>query len=151
VGLTATPCRSDGRGLGAIFEALVECPSIAELTANGHLVPTKVYAPNPPDLAGIRLTGGDYNHRQLAEHMDQKHLVGAIVEHWQRLAGGRKTVVFAVNVGHAVHLRDAFGRAGVAAAHVDGTTPLGERDEILARLAAGTLDVVANCGVLTEG
>ena len=151
VGLTATPCRGDGRGLGALFEALVECPAIGQLTADGHLVPTKVFAPTPPDLAGIRVTGGDYNEQQLAERMDRPRLVGDVVEHWLRLAAGRKTVVFAVNVAHAVHLRDEFGRAGVAAAHVDGTTPLDERDAILARLAAGTVDVVANCGVLTEG
>jgi superfamily II DNA or RNA helicase len=151
VGLTATPCRGDGGGLGAIFDALVECPSIARLTADGYLVPTRVYAPSPPDLAGIGLTAGDYNEKQLAERMDRPRLVGDVVEHWLRLAGGRKTVVFAVSVGHAVHVRDEFGRAGVAAAHVDGTTPLGERDAILARLAAGTADVVVNCGVLTEG
>jgi superfamily II DNA or RNA helicase len=151
VGLTATPCRGDGRGLGAVFEALVECPAIACLTADGYLVPTRVYAPSPPDLAGVRVTAGDYNEKQLAERMDRPRLVGDVVEHWLRLADRRKTVVFAVGVGHAVHLRDAFGRAGVAAAHVDGTTPLAERDAILAGLAAGTVDVVVNCGVLTEG
>jgi hypothetical protein len=59
--------------------------------------------------------------------------------------------VFAVNVAHAVHLANEFGRAGVAAAHIDGTTPTAERDAILARLGTGSLDVVVNCGVLTEG
>jgi len=151
VGLTATPCRSDGRGLGAIFSTLVECPTIAELTTAGWLVPTTVYAPKPPDLDGVRITGGDYDEAQLAERMDRPRLVGDVVEHWLRLADGRRTVVFAVNVAHAVHLSREFGRAGVAAAHLDGSTPLAERDALLAQLAAGTLDVMVNCGVLTEG
>jgi DNA repair protein RadD len=151
VGLTATPCRGDGRGLGGIFSALVECPSIAELTTLGHLVPTTVYAPSGPDLVGVKVTAGDYNEAQLAERMDIPRLVGDVVEHWLRLAQGRRTVAFAVNVPHAVHLRNEFCRAGVAAGHLDGSTPAAERDAILAQLGAGTLDVVVNCGVLTEG
>src|SRR5579859_5145773 len=46
LGLTATPCRGDGRGLGNAFDALVECPNVAELIEGGFLVPTKVYAPS---------------------------------------------------------------------------------------------------------
>jgi hypothetical protein len=54
-------------------------------------------------------------------------------------------------VAHSVHLRDEFRLAGVAAEHLDGKTPIEERDAILDRLAAGTIDIVTNCGVLTEG
>ncbi len=151
IGATATPCRGDGRGLGGIFDSMVECPSIAELITAGFLIPTKVYAPTEPDLAGIKISHGDYNEKQLAERMDGPQLVGDIVTHWHRLAERRRTVVFATSVAHAVHLRDEFGRSGVAAAHVDGGTPAIERDAILARLAAGNIEVVVNCGVLTEG
>ncbi len=151
IGVTATPCRGDGRGLGGIFDCMVECPPISELITAGFLVPTKVYAPTEPDLAGIKISRGDYNEKQLAERMDGPQLVGDIVTHWHRLAEGRRTVVFATSVAHAIHLRDEFGRSGVAAAHVDGGTPTDERDAILARLAAGSLEVVVNCGVLTEG
>lgn len=151
IGVTATPCRGDGRGLGGIFDCMIECPPISELIAAGFLVPTKVYAPTEPDLAGIRISRGDYNEKQLAERMDGPQLVGDIVTHWHRLAERRCTVVFATSVAHAIHLRDEFGRSGVAAAHVDGGTPTVERDAILARLAAGSLEVVVNCGVLTEG
>jgi superfamily II DNA or RNA helicase len=45
LGLTATPCRGDGRGLGGIFEVLIECPQVAELITQGYLVKTRVYAP----------------------------------------------------------------------------------------------------------
>jgi Type III restriction enzyme, res subunit len=51
IGLTATPCRGDGRGLGGIFDTLVEAPQVAELIALGFLVPTKVFAPYVPDTA----------------------------------------------------------------------------------------------------
>ena len=151
IGLTATPCRADGRGLGGIFEALIECPQVADLIEAGFLVPTRVYAPSAPDLTGVRVRAGDYVEAQLAERMDVPKLVGDIVTHWHRLADRRRTVVFAVNVKHSVHLRNEFQRSGVVAEHLDGSTPAAERDAILARLAKGTTEVVCNVGVLTEG
>ncbi|MSP75553.1 MAG: DEAD/DEAH box helicase [Rhodospirillaceae bacterium] len=151
VGLTATPCRADGRGLGTCFNVIVEGPSIAELIAIGSLVPTKVYAPATPDLAGVATRGGDYVEGQLAERMDKPALVGDVVTHWHRLADRRSTVVFATGVGHSLHVRDEFRRSGVMAEHIDGSTPTEERDAILARLAVGTVEVVCNCAVLTEG
>jgi superfamily II DNA or RNA helicase len=151
LGLTATPCRGDGRGLGNVFDVLIEGPSVAELIAAGYLVPTVVYAPTRPDLTGIRVERGDYVESQLAECMDQQHLVGDTVEYWLKLAERRPTVVFATGVTHSLHIRDQFRAAGVLAEHIDGSTPVDERDAILARLAAGTIEVVCNCAVLTEG
>jgi superfamily II DNA or RNA helicase len=151
LGLTATPCRADGRGLGNVFETLVECPSVAALTAQKFLVPARIFAPVRPELHGIRIERGDYIESQLADRMDTAILVGDIVEHWFRLGERRKTVVFTVNVGHSVHIRDEFRRSGVLAEHIDGTTPVEDRKRILAGLTAGTVDVICNCCVLTEG
>lgn len=151
IGMTATPCRGDGRGLGNAFDALVECPSVAELIAEGYLVGTRVYAPSRPDLAGVRVERGDYVESQLAARVDTPQLVGGIVEHWHKLAERRRSVVFATGVAHSVHLRDEFRRSGVLAEHIDGGTAVEERDAILRRLAAGEIELVTNCMVLTEG
>jgi DNA repair protein RadD len=151
LGLTATPCRSDGRGLGDVFDGLVVCPSVADLTAAGYLVPTRVFAPSRPDLTGVRIDHGDYAEAQLAERMDTGKLVGDIVTHWLKLARGRRTVIFATGVAHSRHLTDELCRAGVYAAHIDGDTPVDERDAILAKLAAGIIEVVVNAQVLVEG
>ena len=151
VGITATPCRGDGRGLGDIFDFLIEGPTVPELIEGRFLVPTIVYAPARPDLAGVSVQRGDYVERQLAERMDKAELVGDIVTHWLRLSQRRPTVVFASSVGHSVHLRDEFRRSSVVAEHIDGTTPTDERDAILGRLASGAVEVVCNYGVLTEG
>lgn len=151
VGLTATPSRGDGRGLGSLFDCMIECPSVAELIALGYLVPTRVYAPARPDLEGVRIVAGEYNEKQLAERMDRPQLVGDVVSHWHRIAERRRTIVFATSITHSAHLADEFGRSGVASAHLDGSTPIAERDAIMARLASGALDVVCNCGVVGEG
>jgi superfamily II DNA or RNA helicase len=151
IGMTATPCRRDGRGLGNIFESMVECPQVPELIEMGYLVGTKVFAPSRPDLTGVTVRQGDYAENQLAERMDRAELVGDIVSHWHRLATGRKTVVFATSVAHSVHLTEEFAKSGVKAEHIDGSTPKDERDAILDRLSAGDIEVVVNCMVLTEG
>lgn len=151
VGLTATPCRGDGRGLGNAFDEMVEAPSVGELIRLGFLVPTKVYAPNTPDLKGVAVARGDYVESQLAERIDTPKLVGDLVEHWHRLAERRPTVVFATGVKHSVHIRDEFRRSGVVAEHLDGTTPNDQRDAILQRLARGEIDLVTNAAVLVEG
>ncbi len=150
-GLTATPCRGDGRGLGSIFETLIECPQVEALIRLGYLVRTRNYAPVDPDLKGVRTVAGDYNEGQLAERMDRPQLIGDIVTHWHKYGERRKTVAFAVNVAHSIHLRDEFVRSGVRCEHIDGSTPKDERDATLARLESGELELVTNCMVLSEG
>jgi superfamily II DNA or RNA helicase len=151
LGLTATPCRGDGRGLGGIFDTLIECPQVAKLIELGFLVKTRVYAPVDPDLRGVQVRQGDYAENQLAERMDRDTLVGDIVSHWLKHAEERRTIVFACSVGHSIHIANEFVRAEVPAEHLDGTTPLEERAAILARLQSGETEVVTNCMVLTEG
>jgi DNA repair protein RadD len=152
IGLTATPVRGDGRGLGNIFETMVEAPQIAELIKQGHLVPTKVYAPVDRDVAkGVRTQTGDYVVSALSARMNTDQLVGDVVADWLRHGERRRTVAFAVDVAHSVHIRNAFLEFDVRAEHLDGSTPKTERDAILARLASGETEVVSNCAVLTEG
>ena len=151
LGLTATPCRGDGRGLGGIFETIIETPQVAELIEGGYLVRTRVYAPVMPDLKGVRIQAGDYNERQLADRMDRPKLIGDIVIHWLKYGEKRRTVAFTVNVGHSIHLKEEFSKSGVRAEHIDATTPKAEREATLARLASGEIEIVTNCMVLTEG
>jgi DNA repair protein RadD len=151
LGLTATPARADGRGLGSIFQTLLECPQVAQLIEQGYLVKTRVYAPVNPDLKGVKVQAGDYVEAQLAERMDRPQLIGDIVTHWHKYGERRKTVAFACGVGHSLHIRDEFVKSGVRAEHIDGSTPKPERDASLARLASGEIELVANCMVLTEG
>jgi superfamily II DNA or RNA helicase len=151
LGLTATPCRGDGRGLGGLFKVMLQCPQVAELTEQGYLVKAIVYAPVDPDLKGVETRNGDYAENQLAARVDKPKIIGDIVTHWHKYGQRRKTVVFAVNVAHSIHLRDEFCRSGVRAEHVDGSTPKDVRDAILERLASGETEVVCNCMVLTEG
>ena len=150
-GFTATPCRGDGRGLGGVFDELIIGPQVAELVAQGHLVPTVYFAPCEIDLKGVKTQGGDYQIKQLAERVDKPDLVGDVVSSWYRHGERRKTIAFCVNVAHAVHIAEEFVKSGVRAECVHGETPKAERDAILARLASGEAEIVANAMLLTEG
>jgi DNA repair protein RadD len=150
IGLTATPCRADGRGLGNIFQTMIEAPQIGELIKLRHLVPLKIFAPPPPDLSGVRvMSTGDYQIDELSGKMDP--LVGDFVEHWLKHAQRRRTIAFAVDRKHSVHIVEELIKSGVKAEHVDGDTPQADREAIIARLASGEAEVVSNVGIFTEG
>ncbi len=151
VGLTATPRRADGKGLSEIFEQLVTVASYKELADQGYLVEPRVFSTGTPDLSGVKTTAGDYNAGQLAERCDKAELVGDLVEHYKKLGNNAPSLAFAAGVEHSKHIAAVFNAAGIAAAHVDGSTPTAERDAIFARLSSGELRVVANCDVATEG
>ena len=146
IGLTATPCRTDGKGLGTFFNAIVECPGISELTRMGFLVPAVTYSQKPPNLRGVHRVAGDYNNEELAAVMNERKLVGNVVDEWTRRCRGRQTIVFAVNIEHSLAITKQFNDAGIPCEHVDGTTPNEIRDGVFSRAL-----VVSNVGVYTEG
>jgi superfamily II DNA or RNA helicase len=155
LGLTATPFRADNRGLGELYEDLVEIAQYSELIRDGFILePTilTVDAKDLPDLSQVSVKrGGDYDERELAEAVDKARLVGNIVDHWKEHAQGVRTVAFAASVAHSRHIAEAFNRDGVRAEHLDGESPTEERDAILRRLASGETRLVSNCAVLQEG
>jgi len=151
IGVTATPVRKSGRGLGKQFEKMIVVTSISELQELGFLCETEYMVPNIPDLSNIDVRDGDYVEEQLSELMDDNVLVGNIVNHYLRYAKGRQTVLFASSVKHSIHLRDRFRMKGVAAEHIDANTNTKERDEIHDKFERGEIQVICNYGIYTEG
>lgn len=151
IGMTATPAKASGEGLGEMYDDLVMGPSIPELVEKGWLVPARYFTGESPDLTGIKIHGGDYQQKELGKRADQPKLIGDIVTNWLRIAGDRPTFVFTVNVAHSRHLADEFRSVGVAAEHLDGTTDLEERKAIQQRFRDGETQVLTNCQVMTYG
>lgn len=151
IGITATPTRTDGRGLSPFYEAIVQTVTIPQLISEGYLVPVKVYTHDRPDLKGIKTARGDYVKKDLAKRMDKPELVGNLVEHWKRLAEDRLTFSYAVNIKHSHHIRDEFLRAGIRAEHVDGKTEISEREDIFGRFADGKTRILCTVGVAVVG
>ena len=151
LGLTATPYRLDGQGLGEFFSDIIKAASIMDLLARGYLIPPKIYAPPAPSTQGIHVRKGDFEQGEAAQVFDKPSLVGEVVSTWRARADGRTTVVFACTIEHSRHIVAQFNSAGVPAAHLDGACSPEARQQILADIGSGRLTVVSNCMVLTEG
>ena len=151
IGLTATPIRNDGRGLGNINEEIVECGSIKELTEQGYLVPNRIVAPTIPDLQKIRIVAGDYEKKALTKKMNTAKLVGDIVSHWIKYGENRATVVFATSIAHSKHIANIFRQNGVSSGHIDSEMNELDRETQLSNLNSGKIKVLSNCQILTEG
>ena len=153
IGLSATPARGDGRGLGGdLFSDLVRVPTYRWLIDQKYLVQPVVFAPVTPDLKGVRtLDTGDYSPSELEARMNTNALVGGIIEHWFKLGQNRPTIVFTSGIKHSAHLQREFRAAGVAAVHIDANTPLEDRKRIIAEFRSGEIKVLCNCMIFTEG
>lgn len=151
LGVTATPERLDGKGLGLMFDDMVIGPSVAELTAQGFLSPADVYAPSRPDLSAVRSRAGDYANNELEGAMDKPSITGSAVTHYTKLAAGKRAVVFCVSVKHAKDVATEFRAAGYNAHHVDGSMAEEERDRVLSEFHAGTVQVLTSCDLISEG
>jgi superfamily II DNA or RNA helicase len=151
LGVTATPERLDGRGLGDVFEQMVEGPTVAELITAGHLSPFVAYAPAASvDLSGARTRGGDYAIEDIRSAMGGV-VIGAAVDEYLRLCPNTPAVCFCVDIAHSEAVAAKFRQCGIRALHLDGDTAPAERRHLIAALGTGELDVLINCNLIGEG
>lgn len=152
IGLTATPIRLDGRGLSRHYESMVEGLPLGELIKLGRLSDFRYFAPYTPDLSGIRSSNGELSKKQLDEKMAADRVrVGSAIEHYKRLAMGKKNVCFNTSIRDAETTAEQFREAGIPTAAVYGK--LGD-DEIKRRvraLARGELLCLTSVEILTFG
>jgi superfamily II DNA or RNA helicase len=152
LGVTATPQRLDGKGLADIFDTLIVGPSVESLISQGYLSPFTTYAPaRQVDLSKVRTRAGDYALDQLAETMSKGVIIEGAVDEYVRLCAGVPAIAFCVDIAHSELVAAAFTARGFRAAHVDGTTPASERRSLIAALATGAIQVLTNCGLISEG
>lgn len=153
-GVTATPNRGDRKGLRQVFSNVADQIRIGELVAAGHLVPPRTFVIDvgvQDQLSKVRRTADDFDMAEVDAIMNRSPVTDAVIRHWREKAGDRQTVVFCSTVDHATNVTAAFDDAGFDAALVTGEMPEKERRSVLARYAAGGLQVVVNVAVLTEG
>lgn len=157
LGVTATPLRADGAGLGrhhdGVFDHMVEGPSMRWLIDNKYLTDYRIFAP-PGDFDVSEIaTGstGDYSAPQMRAAARKSHIIGDVVIHYQKIAAGKKGVVFATDIEIATDIADQFKAAGVAAEVVSSKNTNQERSTILRKFKAGQLTVLVNVDLFGEG
>lgn len=163
LGVTATPERSDGEGLGVqaggLFQEMVLGPTTKWLTENGeagsgltYLAKPKVYAPlHRLDLSNVAMRAGDYEVKALKEIVDNPRITGDAVAHYRKYSDGEPCIVSCVDVEHSKHVAEEFRASGYRAYSVDGSMKEEDVEAILNGLETGAVQVVTFCDLINEG
>ena len=152
VGLTATPMRMGGDGLGDIFDSLTIGPTVKQLTTSGRLAPFKYYAPPvKANLNGVRVKYGEYVKSDVAYAMDQANVIGDAIETYTKLAAGKQAVCYCSSVEHSKHTAELFRKAGIAAMHIDGETNRHIRKDLIDRFRRDEFKIITNVDLISEG
>lgn len=151
VGVTATPVRLNGDGLGDVNDKLIIGVSTKWLIENHFLAPYDYYAPSVADLTGIHTKAGEYVTADVENAMIKKAVFGDVISYYRRFADGKKAVCYCASIKHSEATAAAFRDAGIAAAHLDGNTPKPERSRIIADFRAGRITILCNVDLISEG
>ena len=152
IGFTATPGRSDGKGLGSVFRRIVANLDVATMVDAGWLVPVRAYSVQSGiDLSTVAVRAGDFAQGQLEDAVNDDARNALIVAAYEKYAPGRQAIAFTAGVEHARQLAAEFTSRGISAEPVWGEMPFPQRQATLASYASGQTRVLTNFGVLTEG
>lgn len=152
-GFTATLARGDKAKLSEVWEACTFKRGISFGIRRGYLLDVRgrrVVVPDL-DLSTVKKSGGDYQDSSLAEALEDAFAPEIIAKAYAEHASDRKGLVFWPTVESAYRGAEAFDNEGVPSAVVHGKLGREERRLLLKRLAAGEIQAVHNCAVLTEG
>ena len=156
LGVTATPTRADGRGLGrgfdGVFDVMIEGPAMRDLIDMGYLTDYRIFAPTSdfsrPSVVG---TSGDFTRDGMRKAAKDSTIVGGVVSHYLRIAPGKLGVTFVPDLETAHEVAAQFNAAGVPAQVVSGETPADERIAALNRFKNKQLLQLVNVDLFGEG
>ncbi|MEZ4721942.1 MAG: DEAD/DEAH box helicase [Flavobacteriales bacterium] len=151
LGVTATPVRINGDGFDDLFDILIPLGTLSYFIENNFLVPIKHLVCSVPDLSSVKQKMRDYDLQMLRSVMLDNSLMANLVESYQKHIPDKKTIVFAVDVEHSKEIVRRYDEAGVRAAHIDANTPKSDREEILQQFKEGSIRVLSNVDIVSEG
>ena len=148
VGVTATPVRLDGSGLGDVNDDLIVGPPTRWLIDNGYLAPYQYYSVKLIDADALRTRRGEYDLTGVV--LDRK-IYGDVIQSYRKFADGLKAICYCPSIPYSEQMAERFRAAGIPAAHIDGSTDKKERDRIIADFRAGKVQVLCNVDLISEG
>lgn len=150
LGVTATPWRSNGAGLGEIFDCMVLGPTVEELICNKRLAKPIYYAPPEiADLDDMRIIAGDFDKSEVSAKMDKPHITGDAISHYKKICHDVPAVAFCTTIKHAENVAAEFRKAGIESESIDGTDAL--RGKKIQDFASGKIKVLTSCELISEG
>ena len=151
LGVTATPVRATGSGLGEFYDSLIIGPSYEELTNAGYLTPIEIYAPPVIDSSGLHVRAGEYVQSEVVQRADKPTVTGDAIRHYIQHCAGKRAIVFDVSVDAARKRAAAFRDSGFKSEAIDGTLSREVRSMAIAGFRRGDIQVLTSCNLVTEG
>ena len=151
VGVTATPVRLNGDGLGDVNDKLIIGVSTKWLIEHNNLAPYDYYAPSVADLTGLHTKMGEYVTADIEKAMIKNTVFGDVIKYYKKFANGKKAVCYCSSIKHSLATAQVFNDAGITAAHIDGSTVKAKRDKIIADFRSGKITVLCNVDLISEG
>ncbi|MDT7016145.1 DEAD/DEAH box helicase [Latilactobacillus curvatus] len=151
LGFSATPWRLNGKGLGDVYDAMIEGPDMQWLIDNHYLAPFDYYSVNLIDESKLsKSSTGDYSNKSIDEAVGHT-IYGDVIKTYRDKVDGQQAIVYAHSIAFSKQIAQQFRDAGINAAHCDSKTPQRERDKIMTDFKKGTLKVLSNCDLISEG
>lgn len=158
LGVTATPTRTDGYGLGShndgIFDNMILGPNMSELIDMGNLTQYRIFCidPNDFDLSSVSIDkNGDFNRKKVSAVVEKSTITGDAVLHYKKYANGIRGLTFCIDVKSAKITADKFNQSGIPAMLVTAKTPIKDRINASKWLKSGKLLQLVNVDIFGEG
>lgn len=151
LGFTATPIRMNEGGLGKIFDDMVTSVSVKWLIENNYLSPYEYFSVKLVNTDNIHTKRGDYDAREVAELVENNYLYGETLKTYQKIAGGKKTIIYCATIEQSKNTIEEFKKVGISSAHIDGAIPAGERERLVNKFRNNEIQVISNVDLFGEG
>ena len=158
LGLTATPCRLNGKGFTDLFDVLVQSWDVPEFISKGRLA-TYDFVSIKSDGMTQRLINslqkrgadGDYQNKEMDMLLNKKPSIERLYRSLEEYGKGRKGIVYAINISHAQKITKLYQENGVKAIAIDSKTPARERQQAIEAFKKGDIQVLVNVDIFSEG
>ena len=158
LGLTATPCRLNGKGFTDLFDVLVQSWAVPEFISKGRLA-TYDFVSIKSDGVTQRLidslqkrgADGDYQNKEMDMLLNKKPSIERLYRSLEEFGKDRKGIVYAINISHAQKITKLYQEHGVKAIAIDSKTPATERQQDIEAFKKGDIQVLVNVDIFSEG
>ena len=158
LGMTATPCRLNGKGFTDLFNSLITSWTVAEFIGKGWLssfdyVSIRANSREQRLIDSLKKRGadGDYQVKEMNEVLNRETSISRLYESVERYAHGKKGIVYAVSIAHARRIAACYSAHGLESVAIDSRTPASERKELVDDFRRGKVKVLVNVDIFSEG
>ena len=158
LGLTATPCRLNGKGFIDLFDVLVQSWSVPEFISKGRLatydfvsIKSNGVTQRLIDSLQKRGADGDYQNKEMDMLLNKRPSIERLYRSFEEYGKDRKGIVYAINISHAKKIVELYQEHGIKAVAIDSKTPAAERQADIEAFKKGNIQVLVNVDIFSEG